>query len=236
MYNKMLLLRNLRKNCIKLTRSYSSPIYANLNCIISASGPDRSGIIYDISNNITNIGGNINNSKMSVLGNNFALILDVDFKEEIPKNILQSELNSNLESKKLQIHVHENLVNDNENENENENEPEPDLYKIKKTGRYYSLSIICHDIPGIVNTLTHILKVNNFNIKDMETKSVSAPMAGYPIFEINTIIHNDYAYDDYEMENILQDFAQKYDASIHISESNHIGNNIIHSSIYNIDY
>jgi len=38
------------------------------------------------------------------------------------------------------------------------------------------------------------------------------------------------------MENILHNFASKYDASIHISESNHIGNNIIHSSIYNIDY
>ena len=141
MYNKMLLLKNLRKHCIKFSntylsnRSYSSPIYKNLNCIISASGPERPGIIYDISNNITNIGGNINNSKMSVLGNNFALILDVDFKEEISKHILQSELNSNLESKKLQIHVHENLVNENENEPEHENEPktEPDLYKIKKT-------------------------------------------------------------------------------------------------------
>ena len=45
------------------------------NFIISAIGPDRSGIVSELSSIITSHGGNVEESRMSKMGSDFAIIM-----------------------------------------------------------------------------------------------------------------------------------------------------------------
>jgi len=64
----------------------------NKNLVISALGNDKPGIVNELSKTILDQGGNISESRMTVLGGEFAMMLLVTGSEDCIDNIISKYL------------------------------------------------------------------------------------------------------------------------------------------------
>ncbi len=138
--------------------------------VITAVGPDRVGIADDLAEIVTRNTCNIEESKMAVLGGEFAVIMLVSGK---PANLhsLAEEIYQRGEKLGLQIFV------------KNTHEP-----VVSSSGIPYILQTISQDTPGIVHAVTSILRRYNINIEDLETETSFAPWSGAPLFHMHARI------------------------------------------------
>ena len=130
--------------------------------IISAVGTDRSGIVSEISGIITSHGGNVEESRMSRLGSDFAIIMlvsvDPDWTESL-KVALQSINDLTIISKPT----------------ETQEEMEGMQCQIQLSGA---------DNEGIVKVLSKYLAGKSINILEMQTHISNAPITGTPLFNL----------------------------------------------------
>ncbi len=134
--------------------------------IITVTGPDRIGIVSDISNIITNGGGNIEESRMAKLSGDFAIIM------LITTNKTQEDL-------KVQLRELEPLMINVRNTTKKET---------KERGATRQLVLTGADNEGIVNTVTSFLSDKDINIESMDTETVQAPMSGTTLFKMQAMI------------------------------------------------
>ena len=136
------------------------------NLIISAVGSDRSGIVSEISGIITSHGGNVEESRMSKMGSNFAIIMLVsvlpDWDESL-KVALRSIADLNIITKFTEAH---------------------NISDIKKFWIYLNGA----DNEGIINVLSEYLAGESINIIELNTYISPAPITGAPLFNLNAII------------------------------------------------
>jgi len=136
--------------------------------VISGSGPDRVGLVDKISGVISSQDLNIEDSRMAVLGGEFALILLVS-GEEKEVNWLKEHL-AELGSKTgLNLSSRDTIA--------------PTERALKQT-LPYQMTVSGMDHPGIVREFTSILHKYQINIESMETKLSPAPLSGTPIFKL----------------------------------------------------
>ena len=135
--------------------------------VISALGEDRPGIVEALSKKLLEKGLNIEDSRMSVLGGEFAVMLLLS-GDAHALNTLESEL-ANLESQlKLTL---------------NAKRTQP---KQRLTGkRPYRVEVISMDHPGIVQDLARFFSAQDINIEDLSTHSYAAPHTGTPMFSVH---------------------------------------------------
>ena len=134
--------------------------------IISAVGSDRPGIISELSGIITTHGGNVEESRMSRLGSDFAIIMLVSVStdwEESLEVALQSINDLTISTKLTQIQE----IGDNKK------------YKIDLNGA---------DNEGIVKVLSKYLAEKSINVLEMETHISHAPISGTPLFNLNASV------------------------------------------------
>lgn len=142
---------------------------AEAYAVLTAIGTDRVGIVDDLSGAITNQHCNIEQSKMAVLGGEFAVIMlvsgravDVDaLTQALPSR--GTELELRIECRRTQ-------------------EPK------REPGRPYHLETISLDTPGIVHSVTAVLRRYGINIEDLETDTAPAPWTGAPMFRMRANI------------------------------------------------
>ena len=145
--------------------------------IINAFGPDKTGIVYQLSKIILALNGNIENSKMIRMESDFAILMLVAIsKENINK--LENKLN---EINDLKIYIKE-------------------TDKFNKNIKYikYTFAINVADNEGIIYSFTELFKNKKINIEKMETEIKNAPISGFPMFILRSIIKipNDLDIDD----------------------------------------
>ena len=133
--------------------------------IITAIGTDKPGLVNKITSIINGNNGNIDNSKMIKIEDQFAMIIEFSIPNK--KNDIESKLNS-IEDLK----IYSKLVKD------------YDL--IKKSTKTYL--IIGSDDQGIVNTISHYFEKNNINIIEVDTFIQQAPITGSPLFNMRIVI------------------------------------------------
>jgi glycine cleavage system transcriptional repressor len=134
--------------------------------VLSAIGPDRVGLIEEISEYILEYNCNIEESRMAVLGGDFAMIILVEgggdsfdsFAAEIPKKC--SDLGLHGEVKITTPH------------------------KQDTTSRPYLVETISLDTQGIVHSVTELLQEFGINVDDLETDTTAAPWTGAPMFHM----------------------------------------------------
>ena len=134
--------------------------------VISAVGEDRPGIVDALSRLIYDCGCNIADSRMSVLGGEFALILLVSggaegigsLQRTLPD--LESRLGLTLISRETTART-----------------PHPGQ-------RPYVVRAVAIDHPGIVHRLASFFSSRNINIEDLGTDSYAAPHTGAPMFAL----------------------------------------------------
>ena len=134
--------------------------------IISASGPDRKGIVSEISSILNKYNGNIETSRMIRLEEQFSILILIEIE-----NINIKDLKNNL--KKIK-----NLkVDTNTTANINEN------YKNK-----FHLYINGADNEGIVYSFSNYLTKLNINIEEVNTSIENAPVSATPLFMMDIIV------------------------------------------------
>ncbi|OGF57435.1 MAG: hypothetical protein A2452_12765 [Candidatus Firestonebacteria bacterium RIFOXYC2_FULL_39_67] len=136
--------------------------------VLLAIGPDKPGIVNTVSAFLTERGCNLEDSKMSVLGEDFALVM-----------LFSGALNS-IEKVKADIKSLESsvglttLLKDTK---------APTVHR-KEASIPYKLEAFGMDHPGIVNEITGVLHKNRINVESMETGVGNAPVSGTPVFHM----------------------------------------------------
>ncbi len=138
--------------------------------VLTAIGRDRVGIVDDLSELVLKNACNIEESKMAVLGGEFAVIMLVSGKADAV-GALTDSLPSLGEG--LGLHV----------ECKHTGAP-----RAPESGRPYLLEAVSLDTPGIVHSVTAILRKHQVNIEDLETDTAAAPWTGAPMFRLKTHI------------------------------------------------
>ena len=135
--------------------------------VISALGKDRPGIVKALSKKILDEGCNISDSRMTVLGGEFAVLILAEghwntlakLESALPE--LQEELGLTIICKRTEG-------------------------RAKSSNQLpYMVEVVSMDHPGIVNQLAEFFSERNINIEDMMTASYSAAHTGTPMFSVH---------------------------------------------------
>ena len=157
--------------------------------VITAVGEDRTGIVNELSNEILEDGGNVEDSRMAVLGGAFSIIMLVAGEQEaidklltgIPK--LEQKLGLTMVIKKT--------------------EPKPQDAPLIP----YRVDIVSMDHPGIVHDVADFFAQREINIEDMSTATYAAAHTGTPMFSMHVTIAVDAESPIAELRNEFQEFC-----------------------------
>ncbi|HKJ08342.1 MAG TPA: glycine cleavage system protein R [Gammaproteobacteria bacterium] len=135
--------------------------------VISALGGDRPGIVNELSRCILDSGCNIADSRMSVLGGEFAIMLLVvgnwstigKLEAQLPR--LEQQLGMTITARRTEAR-----------------QPRQSLLP-------YEVDVVAMDHPGIVHDLANFFSERNINIQDLVTSSYAAAHTGTPMFSVH---------------------------------------------------
>jgi glycine cleavage system transcriptional repressor len=159
--------------------------------VISALGKDRPGIVDELSKAILDIGCNIADSRMTVLGGEFAILLMVEgnwsslAKMEEAMPTLERQLDLTIIVKRT----------------EGRDRSTPSLP--------YVVDVISLDHPGIVHQLANFFSTRRINIEDMATTSYAAAHTGTIMFSVHMTVGIPA---DIHIASLREDFMEFCDA------------------------
>jgi glycine cleavage system transcriptional repressor len=134
--------------------------------VLTAVGPDRPGLVSEIAAAIHAAGANLEDSRMAILGGEFALLLLISGSEVAATAVEQAagplgeKLGLRLLSKRTGRGVHKDFL----------------PYRISVTG---------FDRPGIVLRVSEILARRGVNVASLESHLAYAPLSGTPMFVLS---------------------------------------------------
>jgi len=139
--------------------------------VITAVGKDRPGIVDQLSMAILDCGCNINDSRMTVLGGEFAIILLICAKwnalakleNQLPT--LGDQLELNITAKRTEL--------------------SPQNDKLLS----YSIDVVSMDHPGIVYQIANFFSSRQINIRELNTNSYAAAHTGTPMFAMAMLVN-----------------------------------------------
>ena len=165
--------------------------------IISANGPDRKGIVSEISSIIGNHNGNIETSKMIRLEKEFAVLILIDIK-----NDQINGLNDSLSViKNLSINIIETKTN------------QTLTYENK-----FHLYINGADNEGIVYKFSNYLSEIDINIDEVITKIKNAPISATPLFMMDLIIGSKKIINQNNLKESLNVISEKLGVEVEIKK------------------
>lgn len=138
--------------------------------VISAITQDRSGIVNELSEIITDCQCNIEDSRMVVLGGSFAIIMMVTGSSAQIENLKaqQTKLETEL---KLVVNMQATVKTE------------------SATALPYKLEVVSLDQPGIVNEISDFIAARKINIAELHTETYSAPHTGSTMFKCEMTIN-----------------------------------------------
>lgn len=136
--------------------------------VLTAIGPDRPGIVDAVSRYVLDRGCNIEESRMAILGGEFAIIVLLSGE---PPGIgrVQDEIGTLEAQAKLAVALKETTAQ--------EARPAPPHVP-------YVITAVAMDHPGIVHGVAHALASLGVNVASLETRTANAPVSGTPIFSM----------------------------------------------------
>lgn len=137
-----------------------------VSIVLTIIGVDKPGLVGTLSRTIADGGGNWLQSRMARLGGKFAGILEVAVDADRADALIQS-LRALRETGGLSVHAERS-----------------DAVETTSGGaRAVRLEFIGHDRPGLIREMTHALAKRQINVEQLETRVISAPMTGEPMFQ-----------------------------------------------------
>ena len=142
---------------------------------LSAIGKDRPGIVAEVAGLIYECGGNLEDSSMTRLGEQFALLILFSGSGEE----FQYRLSTGVKRLEWEKHLSIFLTPVEEAERES---------KLKDKFESYELSTTGMDRMGIVYRVSRLLADQGINIADMHTRATPSPESGTPIFTMKILL------------------------------------------------
>ncbi len=135
--------------------------------VISALGKDRPGLVDDLTRVIYELDCNIGDSRMAMLGGEFAVMLLVEgpwnqlarLEGQLPE--LERRLGLSITARHTEA-------------------PEA-----RTDALPYTVDVVSLDHPGIINSLAAFFSRNGINIVDLNSTSYAAPHTGTPMFAVH---------------------------------------------------
>ena len=139
--------------------------------VISAVGADRTGVVQDLTKVILACGGNIEESRMTTLGSEFAMLLLVSGSWHTLSRLEQG-LEKLCENDQLSVSIRKTDV------------------KPQKDNRMpYAVDVVALDQQGIVYNLAEFFSSRDIEIADVATRSYSAAHTGAPMFAVQMAVN-----------------------------------------------
>lgn len=132
--------------------------------IISAVGPDRPGIVGEVTGQLHAAGGNILDSRMVNLRGQFALMILLEVPDDSATRLIK-ELP--VTGSKIGLNLFVNTQS---------------ATGKAVDGLQYRLKTYSMDQPGIVSRITNLLREHGVNIEELAAHQESAAFAGSPLF------------------------------------------------------
>jgi glycine cleavage system transcriptional repressor len=139
--------------------------------VITAVGNDRPGIVNDITKQILESGCNIADSRMTILGGEFAIIL-----------LLSGNWNAIAKVEDLLPRLGDKLGL---SVNCKRTEPRPQKGSLLN----YHVDALAIDQPGLVHQVAEFFSSRNINIESLNTDSYNAAHTGTPMFSISMTVN-----------------------------------------------
>jgi glycine cleavage system transcriptional repressor len=136
---------------------------------VTAIGPDRAGVVRDLSQAINAAGGSIRESRMIALGAEFAVMMLVSGNWHTVAK-LQSSLLALQQQSELTVTVRET-------------QPRP-----AETAAPYSIDVVTLDHEGIVFGLSNFFATRNLEIAEVNTRRYNAPHTGALMFSVQMTV------------------------------------------------
>ncbi len=138
--------------------------------VISAVGEDRPGIVNELSRSILDGGCNVEDSRMTVLGGEFALVLMISGSWNA---IGKMEAMIPALGKKLDLTI----------------VARPTDERAARPGMVpYAVDVVSIDQPGIVHKVAEFFSSRGINIEDLSTQTYPAAHTGTPMFSLNITV------------------------------------------------
>ena len=139
--------------------------------VVTILGPDKRGLVAEVTETIAESNANIVESRMMRLGGEFAMMMMLSLQSE-----QRDECNQTLESfeaKGMEVFV-----------------KETDLSRLDKFKGFvpYEVSVWGADHEGIIHAVAEYLAEKHIQFEDVETEVTNAPITGTPLFSMKAEI------------------------------------------------
>ena len=138
--------------------------------VLSALGKDRPGIVNQLSKIILDHECNIVDSRMTVLGGEFAILMMVEGNWST-----LAKLENILPDLKSSLGL--TVITERTDERQSDRQVVP-----------YMVEVVSLDHPGIVNSLAEFFSERDINIEDLNTNTYAAPHTGTSMFSVQMTI------------------------------------------------
>jgi len=138
--------------------------------VISAIGEDKPGIINGLSHTATDSGCNILDTRMTVLGGEFAIIMMISGQTEQIAAV-EVKMPQTAESFGLTTILKHTVPRQH-----------------KDASSPYTVSVVALDHPGIVREIAGFFSQREINIEEMETGTYAAAHTGSPMFSLEIAV------------------------------------------------
>lgn len=139
--------------------------------VFTLTGPDRVGLVEDITEVLLKYQGNVEMSRMTRLGDQFAILMLVAIPEEQFDALRQGLRGLRDEGYKVTT------------------SPAEQSYATRYNGWVpYQVKVTGADHEGIIHDIARYLADKGINIETMDTGIVKAPMSGTPLFSMSAIV------------------------------------------------
>lgn len=136
--------------------------------ILVATGDDRSGMLDEITRFVFDRGGNVHQSRTINLLGIFCLLIHIEADDQAAQKLHQ-DLRDFADALGVQLHLHAPHADSAQNH----------AYRLIASGR---------DQPGLLNKVSHLMRVLRINIDDVQSDHHIHPISGDPYFEMRLLL------------------------------------------------
>jgi glycine cleavage system regulatory protein len=157
---------------LNLRSTLSRPEFATMPAlVVTLVGPDRPGLVGQVSDVIRRNGGNWLESRMSHLADQFAGIVLVDVGAADTEQLIDALQSLTASGLKIVAQVDSSAID-----------------AVPATGPVRTFSVVGNDRPGIVREVTQVLAELNVNVEEFRTECKDAPHSGGRIFRADASV------------------------------------------------
>ena len=139
--------------------------------VISAIGTDRTGVVQDLTKVVLDCGGNIEESRMTTLGSEFAMLLLVSGNWHTLSR-LETELGKLSSKDDLAFSI-----------------KKTDEKPVEEDRMPYAVDVVALDQQGIVFKLANFFATRDIEIADVATSSYAAAHTGAPMYSVQMTVN-----------------------------------------------